>query len=203
MHPAMKALVPALAASLTLAACGSSSSSNSGSSSQAATAPAGTTASSTSAAIVKSASNATLGATVLVNAQGMTLYSLSGEHGGKFICTSSACLQVWHPLSTSTGTPSGSVSSLGTVKRPDGTEQVTYKGMPLYTFTQDQTPGEAKGQGIKDVGTWSAVTVGSSSNSSSAPAGTPATTPAAPAEPAESTPPASSGGGGGGSSYGY
>lgn len=199
MHPAMKALVPALAASLTLAACGSSSS-KSGSSTQAAT-PAATTASSEGAAVVKSASNSTLGATVLVNAQGMTLYSLSGEHGGKFICTSSACLQVWHPLTASTGAPSGSVSSLGTVKRSDGTVQVTYKGMPLYTFAQDQNPGEAKGQGIKDVGTWSAVTVGSSSSSSSAPAQTPSEPSAAPpAEPAESTPPASSGGGGG---YGY
>lgn len=207
MHPAMKALVPALAASLTLAACGSSSS-KSGSSTQTAT-PAAATASSEGAAVVKSASNSTLGATVLVNAQGMTLYSLSGEHGGKFICTSSACLQVWHPLSASTGTPSGSVGSLGTVKRSDGTVQVTYKGMPLYTFAQDQNPGEAKGQGIKDVGTWTAVTVGSSSNSSSAPAGAPAQTPAEPsaappAEPAESTPPASSGGGGGGGGgYGY
>lgn len=204
MHPAMKALVPALAASLTLAACGSSSS-TSGSSSQAAAAPAGTTSSGESAVLVKSASNATLGSTVLVNAQGMTLYSLSGEHNGKFICTSSACLHVWHPLSATSGTPSGSVGSLGTVKRSDGTVQVTYKGMPLYTFAQDQSPGEAKGQGIKDVGTWTAVTVGSSSNSSSAPAGTPASTPAepsAPAEPAESAPPASSGGGGGGS-YGY
>jgi hypothetical protein len=31
--------------------------------------------------------------------------------------------------------------------------------MPLYTFAQDQHPGDAKGQGFKDVGTWSAVTV--------------------------------------------
>ncbi len=204
MYPAMKALVPALAVSLTLVACGSSSS-KSGSSTQATT-PASTTSSNAGAAVVKSASNSTLGATVLVNAQGMTLYSLSGEHNGKFICTSSACLQVWHPLSASTGTPSGSVGSLATVKRSDGTIQVTYKGMPLYTFAQDQSPGEAKGQGIKDVGTWTAVTVGANSNSSSAPASAPASTPAAPAapaEPAESTPPASSGSGGGGSSYGY
>ena len=46
---------------------------------------------------VKSASNAALGATILTNAQGITLYRLSGEQNGKFICTSSGCLQVWHP----------------------------------------------------------------------------------------------------------
>lgn len=35
---------------------------------------------------------------------------------------------------------------------------MTYKGMPLYTFAEDTAPGQAKGQGIKDVGTWNAVT---------------------------------------------
>ncbi len=66
--------------------------------------------------------------------------------------------------------PAG-IASLGTVKRPEGTEQVTYKGMPLYTFTQDAAEGDVKGQGIKDVGTWSAVTTtaASSTTTSSAP----------------------------------
>jgi hypothetical protein len=45
--------------------------------------------------------------------------------------------------------------------------QVTYKGTPLYTFTGDQQPGDTKGQGIKDVGTWSVITTGSSSTPSS------------------------------------
>ncbi|MGA2321910.1 MAG: hypothetical protein ABSG95_14440 [Solirubrobacteraceae bacterium] len=105
------------------------------------------------------ARNSSVGATVLVNAQGMTLYTLSGEGNGRFICTSAACLQVWHPLSTTVAKPSGSGGSLGTVTRSDGSLQVTYKGMPLYTFAQDRMPGEANGQGVKDVGTWSAVTV--------------------------------------------
>lgn len=194
MRSALKFLALPLAASLTLAACGSSSSS-SGSSSHASSTPANTTSSSggESAAVVKSASNATLGTTVLVDSQGMTLYSLSGEQNGKWICTSAACVGVWHPLTASTGTPSGSVGSLATVKRPDGTEQVTYKGMPLYTFTPDQKPGDAKGQGIKDVGTWTAVTVSASSSSSAPAASAPATT------HTETTAPASSGGGG----YGY
>jgi predicted lipoprotein with Yx(FWY)xxD motif len=106
--------------------------------------------------------------TILVDGQGMTLYHLSGEQRGKFICTSSACLGVWRPLiAPSSGAPSGEVGSLGTVKRPEGTVQVTYKGTPLYTFTGDQQPGETKGQGIKDVGTWSVVTTSSSGTSPS------------------------------------
>ena len=188
MRPALKFLLPALASSLALAACGSSSG-NSQSASQAAATPATGTAASGggSAALVKSAANATLGSAVLVNSQGMTLYRLSGEQGGKFICTSSACLQVWHPLTATSATPGGSVGSLGTVTRPDGTEQVTYKGMPLYTFTGDQAAGDAKGQGLKDVGTWTAITVSAPSGAATAPATTP-------------TAPASSGGG---TKYGY
>jgi len=181
----MKALLLALTASMTLAACGSSSS-GSGSSSQASTAATSTSqpttaASSGGAAAVKTASNATLGATVLVNAQGLTLYHLSGEGAGKFICTSTACLQVWHPVAASSGASSGSVSSLGTVKRPDGTEQLTYKGTPLYTFAPDKKAGDVGGQDVKDVGTWTAVTT----SPSSAPATT--SSQSAPAAPASSS----------------
>jgi predicted lipoprotein with Yx(FWY)xxD motif len=153
MRSSLKCLVPAVAASVTLAACGSSSSGTGSSSSSSASSSSQPSA---SAAVVKTASNTTIGATVLTNAQGMTLYSLSAERSGKFICTSASCTQVWHPLSAA-GTPSG-VASLSTIARPDGSQQVTYKGMPLYTFAQDQNPGDAKGQGFKDVGTWSAVT---------------------------------------------
>jgi predicted lipoprotein with Yx(FWY)xxD motif len=156
MRPPLKTVLPTLLASITLAACGSSGY-GSGSSSSSAPAASSSSATNTSAAVVKTASSSTLGATVLTDAQGMTLYSLSGESAGKLICASATCTQIWHPLA---GSAASGVGSLGTFKRPDGTEQVTYKGMPLYTFAQDQQPGEVKGQNLKDVGTWSAVTVG-------------------------------------------
>jgi predicted lipoprotein with Yx(FWY)xxD motif len=147
-----------------LAACGSSSSSSK-SSAESSTQPA-STASGASSAVVKTSSNGT----ILVDAQGMTLYHLSAEQNGKFICTSSECLGVWHPLTVAAGTTPTGASSLAVVKRPDGSQQVTYNGMPLYTFVQDTKEGDVKGQGIKDVGTWSAVTI--SSSSASAPATT-------------------------------
>jgi predicted lipoprotein with Yx(FWY)xxD motif len=188
MRHLLKLSIPAIAASLLLAACGSSSSSDT-TSSAASTQPAAQTSSSSSGAIVKTASNS-LG-TILVNSQGMTLYHLSGEVNGKFICTSSACLGVWHPLiASSSGTPSGEVGSLSTVKRPEGTKQVTYNGTPLYTFAQDKQPGETNGQGIKDVGTWSVVTTSSSS--------TPAASTSSSSEPEKS-----SGGGSSGGGYAY
>jgi predicted lipoprotein with Yx(FWY)xxD motif len=162
-------IVPTLCLSVLLAACGSSSSSK-----QTSSATTSQPASGESSVTVKTARDAALGATILADSGGMTLYHLSGEQNGKFICTSSACIGIWHPLTAPSGsTPSGA-ESLGTVKRPDGTIQVTYKGTPLYTFAQDSAEGEAKGQGIKDVGTWSAVTV---SAGASAPATTTTTSP--------------------------
>jgi predicted lipoprotein with Yx(FWY)xxD motif len=138
---------------LMLAACGSSSSSSG-------TAAAPAAASTPSGTTVRATANSTVGSTVLVNARGLTLYRLSGERTGHFICVN-GCLQIWHPLTVSAGTrPSGGVSGLGVIKRAGLGDQVTYHGMPLYTFAQDQSPGQAKGQGLKDVGTWNAVTTG-------------------------------------------
>ncbi len=153
------------AASLLLAACGSSSSSSSGSTSTPATATQAAAAAPASAVVVRTASNAKLGTTILVNSSGMTLYHLSGEGNGKFICTPQACLAVWHPLTVAAGTSPSGTSALGSVKRPDGSRQVTYNGEPLYTFAPDAKPGETNGQNLKDVGTWTVVTVGSSSAS--------------------------------------
>jgi predicted lipoprotein with Yx(FWY)xxD motif len=107
--------------------------------------------------VAKEAQNATLGKTVLTSTSGRTLYSLSAEKKGKFICTAS-CLSVWHPLTVPAGVkPTGPVK-LGTIKRPEGETQVTYKGLPLYRFGGDTKAGEANGEGIKDVGTWHAAT---------------------------------------------
>jgi predicted lipoprotein with Yx(FWY)xxD motif len=154
-----------------LAGCGSSSYSGTSGSKTATNTSAS---SGESGVVVKTASIPSVGGAVLVNSQGQTLYHLTAEQNGKFICTNSSCVSVWHPLTSTGGTPSG-VSSLTTVKRPDGSVQVAYKGEPLYTFAQD-APGEAKGQGFKDVGTWTVVTVGAPSSSSTPTTSTTTTT---------------------------
>src|SRR4051794_29008066 len=59
-----------------------------------------------------------LGKTVLVNRAGMTLYSLSAETDGRFICTGS-CVSVWHPLVIRHGQKPTGHSGLGTIRRPD------------------------------------------------------------------------------------
>jgi predicted lipoprotein with Yx(FWY)xxD motif len=97
----------------------------------------------------------------------MSLYSLSVERKGKFICSNSACTALWHPLTVAKGmTPTG-VAGLSTVKRPDGKLQVAYKGRPLYSFAGDHKRGDVKGNGFKDVGVWHVAVLGKASSSSS------------------------------------
>jgi predicted lipoprotein with Yx(FWY)xxD motif len=102
-----------------------------------------------------------MGETVLVNRAGRTLYSLSAETNGRFICTGS-CVSTWHPLVVRRGQRPTGAGSLGTIRRSTGQIQVTYKGKPLYTFAGDQKPGDAKGEGFKDVGVWHAAAVAGS-----------------------------------------
>ncbi len=125
---------------------------------------------------VQSANNSQLGTSVLVNDKGMTLYTLSAERGGHFICTrssmipgsSASCLSLWHPLTVAKGSMPTGAAQLGTTTRPDnGVTQVTWHGHPLYTFTGDKAPGDASGNGFKDVGVWKAATLGAPSSSSS------------------------------------
>jgi predicted lipoprotein with Yx(FWY)xxD motif len=122
-------------------------------------APASASASATKR-VAKQVTNATLGKTILVNLRGRTLYSLSAERKGRFICTGT-CTATWRPLAVPRGvSPRGPVK-LGTIKRPDGRIQVTYKGLPLYTFNGDTQTGQVNGEGIRDVGTWHAAAVSS------------------------------------------
>jgi predicted lipoprotein with Yx(FWY)xxD motif len=210
MRTIVKFVLPAVA-SLALAACGSSGSSSSSSQASAPTSSRSSQAAASAesaGAVVKTASDPALHATVLVNSQGMTLYHLTGETTSHLICTSTACVQAWHPVTvTAAVTPSGSVSGLSTVKRPDGTTQVTYKGEPLYTFEGDKQAGEAKGQGLKDVGTWTVITTGAgatSKESESQPApAAPASAAGAESSGAGASESSGSGGSGGSGGYSY
>ena len=99
---------------------------------------------------------------MLVTRGGLTLYSLSAERHGRFICTSSACIALWKPLLVARGvTPTG-VKGLSVVRRPDAKRQVAFRGAPLYRFVQDTKPGQVKGNGFKDVGVWRPVVTGGS-----------------------------------------
>ena len=92
--------------------------------------------------------------TFLVAGNGMTLYQFDKDKTSKSTC-SGQCAQFWPPLITSgKAKTSGAVrgSLLGTTKRSDGKLQVTYKGHPLYSFSQDAKPGDTMGQGFSAFG---------------------------------------------------
>ncbi len=122
------------------------------------------------AATVEMKKNSQLGP-ILTDSKGDTLYVFAKDSGGMSACSGS-CAGAWPPLTTS-GTPkagNGAVASkLGTIKRSDGSTQVTYGGRPLYTYTADASPGDVTGNGVNSFGArWYAV----QPSGSNAPAGT-------------------------------
>ena len=128
----------AVAGALAIAGCGGSS----GDSTEGET----SSGSSSSGMTVTGTSIEGLG-TVLVDSEGFTVYAFARDKGDVSSCNG-ACAESWPPV-IAEGTPTageGAMSSqLGTTKRKDGTEQVTYSGHPIYTFVDDQSPGEANG----------------------------------------------------------
>jgi predicted lipoprotein with Yx(FWY)xxD motif len=100
--------------------------------------------------------NSSLGS-ILVDAQGRTLYVSMNDSGGKSSCYD-GCATNWPPL-TVTGSPTAGAgvdaSLLGTTERTGGGSQVTYKQRPLYHFSSDAAAGETKGQGVG--GNWFVV----------------------------------------------
>ena len=113
--------------------------------------------------VVKTAKNAKLGSTILVTLGGRSLYSLSAERNGRFICTDTTCLSLWKPLRVPRGSTPAGVKGLSLVTRPDHTRQVAYKGGPLYTFTGDRKAGDVRGNGFRDVGVWGVVRISGAS----------------------------------------
>ena len=142
---ATTAALPLIA--LVVAGCGGGG----GSAATASTAPA--TSSSGHAATVGVAANGTLGQ-ILVDSQGRTLYLFEADSGMTSACTG-ACAATWPPLRASGKPTAGAgiaASKLGTSARSDGKPQVTYNGHPLYTYTGDQNPGDANGEGVNAFG---------------------------------------------------
>lgn len=76
-----------------------------------------------------------------------SLYLLTADPQKATSCTG-PCAAIWPPLIT-TGRPAAGPGileeGLGTLRRPDGTFQVTYFGVPLYRFAFDSAPGAPSG----------------------------------------------------------
>ncbi|MGH2462396.1 MAG: COG4315 family predicted lipoprotein [Candidatus Limnocylindria bacterium] len=81
---------------------------------------------------------------------GLTLYIMTVEADGTIVCVDD-CAVNWPPLTGTVNAGEADASLLGTVTRPDGSEQATYNGQPLYYFAGDSAEGDANGQGINGI----------------------------------------------------
>jgi predicted lipoprotein with Yx(FWY)xxD motif len=103
-------------------------------------------------------SNDALGS-IVVSSTGRTLYHITSDHGKAVTCVAS-CATLWPPLTIAkTAKPVAgtglTASKLGTIKRPDGTVQVTYSGYALYRYSGDAKTGDVNGQAFQSK--WFAV----------------------------------------------
>jgi predicted lipoprotein with Yx(FWY)xxD motif len=160
MRNLMSAAVIAAGIALAATACSSSLSSNG--STQAPAASSATARPSSPAAASSGTAAMTIGlqsvsgidGKILADGQGRALYLFTGDKSSTSTCAG-ACASTWPPLTASAMPMAGGgvdQSLLGTTKRADGTEQLTYNGHPLYYFSADSGSGMAKGQGVKAFG---------------------------------------------------
>jgi predicted lipoprotein with Yx(FWY)xxD motif len=87
------------------------------------------------------------GTTVLTSAKGFTLYSFAPDSAATSKCYGS-CAAYWPPVTGTAAASPGVPGRVGTIRRTDGTEQLTYNGHPLYTYIGDSAPGQARGNNL-------------------------------------------------------
>ncbi|HWD56266.1 MAG TPA: hypothetical protein VG346_14160 [Acidimicrobiales bacterium] len=95
---------------------------------------------------------------ILATGNGSTLYDFAPDTPTRSACLNDGCVFQWPPLVVDGPVRVGrgvDPSLVGTLKRPDGSTQVSYGGHPLYTYNLDVTPGMVTGQAIdQDGGLW-------------------------------------------------
>jgi predicted lipoprotein with Yx(FWY)xxD motif len=97
------------------------------------------------------------GTTVLTNAKGFTLYSFAPDTPATSKCYGS-CAVYWPPVTGTAAAGQGLPGRVGTIRRTDGSHQITYNGHPLYTYIGDSAPGQARGNNLNlNGGLWHEV----------------------------------------------
>jgi predicted lipoprotein with Yx(FWY)xxD motif len=98
--------------------------------------------------------------TVLVDGRRRTLYLFEKDKAPGSSCYG-ACASIWPPLTSGAPRSGGAKSlagsglnaaKLGSIKRTDGKNEITYARHPLYTYAGDTKPGDVRGQGLDQFG---------------------------------------------------
>jgi predicted lipoprotein with Yx(FWY)xxD motif len=148
-----------IAMAVLIAACGGSSktttkshASSAPSTSTSTSAASSSSSGASSAALITTKHNGKLGTILAYGNKKLTVYLFEGDKGKHSSCTG-ACASLWPPVTGKPEAASGAMSSdLGTIKRADGSTQITYKGHPLYLYAKDKDDEDAYGEGIKSFG---------------------------------------------------
>ncbi|MFG1661433.1 hypothetical protein ACGFIY_33630 [Micromonospora chersina] len=95
----------------------------------------------------------------IVTANGWTVYRFEFDYDNpsRSVCDHD-CPGVWPPILTDESkvqVDGIDPALVGSIKRADGTTQVTLRGWPLYRFWQDLEQADTKGEGVGN--NWSAV----------------------------------------------
>ena len=146
------AIAAVLAAVLIAAGCGSSAGGSAYSAGPSGSAAMASARSGTGASKVGVASSQF--GRIVVDGKGRTLYLSEKDKRRRSACYGE-CATYWPPLLTHgkpVARPGVKQSLLGTTRRANGSQQVTYAGHPLYRFALDTKPGQTKGEGLQDFG---------------------------------------------------
>jgi predicted lipoprotein with Yx(FWY)xxD motif len=95
---------------------------------------------------------------ILATGAGNTLYDFLPDTPHQSACINDGCVFQWPPLVVDGPIrvgPGVNRALVGTLRRPDGSTQLSYGGHPLYTYNLDVSPGMVTGQAIdQDGGPW-------------------------------------------------
>jgi len=95
-------------------------------------------------------------AVYLADGTGHSLYIFMKDKPGQGSNCYGECANDWPPLLASSQPSAGNAtvdgSKLGVVDRTDGTRQVTYSGWPLYRYSEDESAGDTRGEGVTEFG---------------------------------------------------
>ncbi len=91
---------------------------------------------------------------VLFDGRGFVLYAFDKDPRGRSVC-SGTCAKAWPPYVVRGSVRAGAgvkASLLRTIRRPNGSRQVTYAGRPLYYYVGDKKPRQILCQNVSEFG---------------------------------------------------
>ncbi|MER8223530.1 hypothetical protein ABTZ58_23655 [Streptomyces sp. NPDC094143] len=103
-----------------------------------------------SAGVLTLASDPELGP-VVTDSAGFTLYRFTQDkHTPPQSACTGECARLWPPVPADGASlpPGLDTKLLGSLERPDGTEQLTVAGLPVYRYAKDTKPGQVNGEGV-------------------------------------------------------